>query len=450
MSEGGKSPVALSPFIAPLAADARDRLLALLGLGDSVVSAKMGARSAGSREWLAELTTRLPSGQMLELRVNAAAPNQPALFRTRTLAVSYTSGGGDPFADAADAAFLAALRQRLERADTGSATAAEFTAALARYRPFLPVKDEDYRLIFSGGEQPVGLLWLGFACDQDCRMCWQGRDWPAPPDEVFDRWLDELCAAGVSGLILSGGEPTLHPRLPEWIARARVARVHVTLETNAMRLAEPNYLDQLRAAGLGDLVVSLHAADAAVSDALTGTTGGFARTLAGLRQILATDLLLGIHCVVERDNFAGLEDHARFVAAELRRGEHGVRRVSYSFPIAYHRRELYRDAIPTFDELRPHLSAAIRVLRAAAIEVRFLGMSGFPVCAVESPQFEIHRLPARERDDNRSDRRFVDPCGECAVRDRCLGVHKTYVAAHGGRGVIPLRADAVAAAARRQ
>lgn len=432
----------LSPFVAPLAAATRDRLLAVLDLGDRLLGASLGPRSAGSGDWLAEIVVRLPSGKQLPLRVDAADPARPALFRTRHLALSYTSGTVDPFADAADAAFLNSLRERIDRADSPgnpSVTIAEFLAALSRYRPFLPVKDEDYRLLFGAGAEPVGLLWLGFGCDQDCRMCWQGRDWPAPPDEVFEHWIDQLCAAGVSGIVLSGGEPTRHPRLADWIARARAARTHVTVETNGMRLAEPGYLDGLRAAGVGDIVVSLHAADASLSDSMTATAGGFARTVAGLRCALDAGVPVGIHCVVERANVASLADHARFVASELRSGGRGVRRVSYSFPIAYYRRELYRDAIPPLDDLRPHLSAAVRHLRAAGIEARFLGMSGFPVCAVESPEEELHLLPVSVADDQRVDRRFVDPCVDCAVRPRCLGVHHTYVQAHGGRGVVAVR-----------
>jgi len=432
---------ALTPFVAPLAGAARERLLAALGLGDRVIDAMLGPRSGGASEWIAEIRVRLPSGRTTVLELSAAAPRRPALFHTVHLACSYRSGGGDPFTDARDAALFKALRARLTHLDAPGATDAALTAflrALDTYRPYLAVKDEDYRIVFRGGADPVGLLWLGFGCNQDCRMCWQGRDWPAPPDHVFERWLDELCSAGISSLVLSGGEPTLHPRLPRWIARARAAGVHVTLETNAIRFAEPGYLDALCAVGLVDTVVSLHAADAAVSDALTGAPGTFPRTVAGLRAALGKGLRVGVHCVVESANVGALDEHARFVAEELSAFEQRVRHVSYSFPIRYHRRELYRDAIAPFDVVRPQLSAAVRRLRGAGIEARFLGMSGFPVCAVEHAEAEAHQLPTSVPDDQRTDRTFVEACHACAVKPRCLGVHKTYAEAHGGRGVMPI------------
>lgn len=432
----------LTPFVGSLADAARDRLLEVLALGEHVLDAKVGTRAGGSTEWVAEINVRLPSGRTMLLDLSTADPHRPALFKTANLACGYRSGQDNPFADAGDATFLNGLRDRLTRLDSPAGAAPAVAAllqALDRYRPFLPVKDEDYRIVFLGGAQPVGLLWLGFACNQDCRMCWQGRDWPSPPDEMFERWLDELCAAGLSSLVLSGGEPTLHPLLPRWLARAQRAGLHVTVETNAIRFGEPGYLDELRAAGLGDVVVSLHAADAATSDLLTGVPGSFERTVAGLRKALEAGVLVGVHCVVERANVGALEEHARFVAEDLRVGDRHVRHVSYSFPIAYRRRELYREVIPPLDEVRPHLSAAVRRLRRAQIEVHFLGMSGFPVCTLESPAAEVQQLPVSIPDDQRSDRTFVEPCEDCAVKPRCLGVLKPYAEVHGSRGVVALR-----------
>jgi hypothetical protein len=433
----------LSPYVSALADTARDRLLALVDLGEQALSSRIVPASSDSHEWRAEMDVRLPSGSTVALDFHSALPPRPAWFHTGHLSCSYRTQGTDPFADPADEAFLAALRQRLARLDPPPPAAvapgvAAFLAALDRYRPFAAVKDEDYRILFRAAHHSVGILWLGFRCNQDCRMCWQGRDWPAPPDEVFDRWLDELCGAGIGSLILSGGEPTLHPRLPHWLRRAARAGVHVTLETNAIRFCEPGVLDELRAAGLESVVVSLHAADAAVSDALTMAPGTFAPTVAGARAALAAELRVGVHCVVERGNVDGLEAHARFTANELRAGERRIAHVSYSFPIPYRRRDLYRDAIVPLDRLRPRLSAAAHILRRAGIDVRFLGPSGFPPCAFEDPASLAPLLPEVVGEEMRAERTFVESCSSCALRARCLGVHDAYVAQHGARGVVPV------------
>jgi len=433
----------LSPFVSTLSDAAGERVLALLDLGDHAVAARVGPATNGSLEWCAEVDVRLPSGDMATLDLQAVALERPAWFRTAHLAVSYRARGADPLADPRNDAFVTSLRERLNRLDPPALSApappvADLLTQLEQIRPFLPVQDKDYRIVFRGGTHPVGILWLGFRCNQDCRMCWQGRDWPAPPDEMFDRWLEEFRAAGVSNVILSGGEPTLHPRLPEWLRRAASAGMFATLETNAIRFTEAGYLGELLAAGLTSAVVSLHAADPAVSDGLTMTPGSFARTVEGTVAALAAGIDVGVHCVVERANFGELEAHARFVADELREGAHAISHVSYSFPIGYRRSELYRGAIAPLDELRPHLSAAVRILRERGIYVSFLGTSGFTPCAFDDPASLAPMLPEVVTEEMRDSRMFVESCSICALRARCLGVHTTYVEQHGGRGIAPV------------
>lgn len=437
-----KSP--LSPFVSRLADDARDALLALLGLDDRVVSARVGPVTNDPSQWQGEVETRLPSGDLLHLDFHSADPGRRAWFRTANLACSYRASGGDPVADPRNAAWLTELRDRLNESDPSGvpeppAAVADLLGALERYRPFLPVQDKDFCIVFHGAANPVGILWLGVQCNQDCRMCWQDRHWPVPPDEMFDRWLDELCAAGVTNIILSGGEPTLHPRLPEWLRRATEAGAFVTLETNAIRFTEPDVLAELVEAGLKSAVVSLHSADAAVSDEMTMTPGSFARTVAGAQAALDAGVDVGVHCVVERANVDRLEEHAQFVATQLRRGDRSATHVSYSFPIGYRRRELYRGAIAPLDQLRPHLSAAVRILRAADIYVSFLGTSGFTPCAYDDPAAIEPMLPQAVTDEMRASRTFVEACVGCSLRSRCLGVHETYVEQHGSRGVQPVR-----------
>ncbi len=435
----GERPI-LSPFVSNLAGAACDRLLAILGLGDRVVSACVGPAANGSMDWQGEVEVRLPAGDTVHLDFHAAAPDRPAWFSTANLACSYRVEGADPLTDSRNGAFLTDLRERLNRVDQPGLSApqplvAEFFEALDRYRPFLPVQDKDFCIVFRGGTHPVGILWLGVRCNQDCRMCWQDRDWPVPPDEMFDQWLDELCAAGVSNVILSGGEPTLHPRLSEWLRRTARANVYATLETNAIRFNEPDFLAELLDAGLNSAVVSLHSSDPVVSDALTMTPGSFALTVAGARSALAAGIDVGVHCVVERENLAGLEDHARFVALELREGDKAVSHVSYSFPIGYRRRDLYNGAIAPLDEVRPRLSAAVRILREHDIYVSFLGTSGFPPCTFDDPASLGPDLPDTVTDEMREGRTFLESCSSCSLRGRCLGVHEAYMEQHGGRGV---------------
>ncbi len=433
-------PQLLSPFVSTLAAAAGDRLAELTGLAERIRVVRIGPDSDAVADWRGEIEVELPSGRVLPLDFHRNTERRSAWFRSASLTCSYR-GKDDPLARAEDAVVLRAMCDRLAALDDpGRQNPAvdAFLSAVEKYQPFLPVKDEDYRIVFTGADHPVGILWFGFGCNQDCRMCWQGRSWPAPPDAVFDRWLAELIDARVGSLIFSGGEPTLHPRLPHWLRVAKAEAVHVTLETNAIRLIEPQFLAGLIDAGLESVVVSLHSAHGEVSDSLTRAPGSFVATVEGIRAALSAGLRVGIHCVVESGNVDGLESHARFVASDLSSARTRISQVSYSFPIAYRDREQYDGAIVPLDVLRPRLSGAAQILKEAGIEVRFLGTSGFPPCAYADPGSLLDSLPEVVSDDMRTDRVFVDACRPCALRERCLGVHKTYVDAFGGRGVEPI------------
>jgi hypothetical protein len=444
------APTPLSPFIGELASGVRDALVALLGLDPARVEAfdLTATRDAPAR-WNALLTVALPS-RSLVLDVSDPSLSPQAWFRTPHLAWSYraVSTDADPFADPVAARWLQALRERATRVD-GSPLATPAVRrvrdAVARYLPFAGHGDASYRLLMEGPDgPPTGILWLGFQCDQDCVVCWQRRVSTAPPPELFLRWLDEMLAAGAKGIILSGGEPTLHPALPDLARRARAGGANVILETNAIRLADDAFRRSLVAAGVGELFASLHAPDAATSEAITRAPGTHAQTVAGVEAWLRDGLPAGIHCVVERSNAAALAAHAAFVVERLAQphrdaaGASLLRRVVYSLPTRYADEERYRRGLAPLELVRPGLSAALRVLRGAGVEARILGMGGFPLCAVEDALAEQPRQEVSAAE--RGDRVYGLACGGCAARPGCGGLPTAYFEACGEGGLRPVQA----------
>lgn len=419
-----------TPWVDAYVSDARRAMGALIGVEESAVTAFALERAEGSG-WLARITVALPDGPVT-LEAFDRAMTRQAWFRGERLGWGYHSpAGDDPFQRPATALWLRALRDRALAGDKPAVMTPALREALdavSRYLPLAPGRDEDFRLLMPAPDGAVGALWLGVRCDQDCDVCWQNRRAAEPPAALFATWLDEMLAARPASIILSGGEPTLREDLPALVRRAKSQGAHVVLETHGMHLADDALRAVLRAARLDQLVVSLHSADAGVSDAVTRTPGGHARTLAGIEACLRDGLAVGIHAVVDARTAEGLAAHAALVLGRLR----GVLRVSYSLPTRYFDGGRYGAAMAPLDLVRPNLIAAVQALRAGGVEARVLGMSGFPLCATEEP------APRRDvSDGERGGRVLGAACEGCSARTRCVGVPTDYLAVFGERGLRP-------------
>ena len=191
-------------------------------------------------------------------------------------------------------------------------------AAAEAWWPFAGVCDTEFRKLSSSSQGPYGTLRLGYRCNQDCWFCWQDRRAPSPPLERFYGWLDEFHEMGVGAVNFTGGEATTWSELPALIRRAsRQHGMKTSLQTNAIRLARPDYTSALVDAGLDAVMASLHSADPKVSDAMTRAPGTHVRTMAGLEQALAAGLMVTVTCVVEAANGDGLAAHAQEIVDRL-------------------------------------------------------------------------------------------------------------------------------------
>ncbi len=95
-------------------------------------------------------------------------------------------------------------------------------------------------------------------CNLSCAYCNEYEKEIAPvPVTTLKRRMDKLRALGARTITLTGGEPTLHPRLPELIQYARrIGFFSVSLISNGFRLKE-KYIHLLNAAGLNEMQISL-------------------------------------------------------------------------------------------------------------------------------------------------------------------------------------------------
>ena len=107
-------------------------------------------------------------------------------------------------------------------------------------------------------------------------------------------------------IILTGGEPTLLPQLPNLVRYANRLGHIVGMNTNGRRLADDQLARRLAEAGLNHVQITLESHRPAVHDAMVATEGAFDETLAGIRSALQSGLHTITNTTLTRQN----QDHA--------------------------------------------------------------------------------------------------------------------------------------------
>jgi len=277
---------------------------------------------------------------------------------------------------------------------------------------------------------------VNFHCNQACEFCFVSTHLP-PPAEAAVRAAIERAGAEGAALVLSGGEPTLNPRLVEYVRLAkRVGVSAVELQTNATRLAERGLARALADAGLDRAMVSLHGSTAELSDAITGAPGTFASTVRGIDELVQTPVSLRLNfvfCRANRDDFSAFVD---FVAGRWRSGGAASSMdtgIVFSF-VGSHTDVVPRSRalIPSFTEIMPSLLTGLARARALGLRVGgFDSMCGLPLCLV--PAEERSQFSTAELAPGAGEGEFVkaESCARCAEGQRCFGVRRGYAELYG-------------------
>src|SRR5512140_2090634 len=117
--------------------------------------------------------------------------------------------------------------------------------------------------------------------------------------EIFAT-MDDLRAFGVPVLILSGGEPLLHPDIDAIAARAKAMGFYVGLSTNGT-LIDDERLPAIASVGFDYVGISLDGT-AATHDRFRRKQGAFDASLGGVRRCRDAGLKVGLRFTLTQDN----------------------------------------------------------------------------------------------------------------------------------------------------
>ncbi|MCB9568240.1 MAG: radical SAM protein [Myxococcales bacterium] len=157
----------------------------------------------------------------------------------------------------------------------------------------------------------IGYIQVVRHCNHFCGFC-SNPTTPYTHDlETMKVLVDDLVARGYFGVVMTGGEPTLHPELPEIVAYASARGLHVRMITNGWRLADRGFARELADAGLRLVHVSIYSVRPEVEAQLRGVEGTLERAFAALDNAAEAGVEVNINSVISRLNADHLDQNIR-------------------------------------------------------------------------------------------------------------------------------------------
>ena len=154
----------------------------------------------------------------------------------------------------------------------------------------MPSKDDIFKRAGPSREKRHWVR-LTKACNNHCVFCLDSEchdGTSLEPDEVLQDVKKGL-AQGAARLILSGGEPTIHPRFID-ILRQSSALGYGWIQaiSNGRRFAYQKFTRQAVQSGLREVTISMHGHDAESHDVQTMVPGSFDQSVRGIANLLQT------------------------------------------------------------------------------------------------------------------------------------------------------------------
>ena len=226
---------------------------------------------------------------------------------------------------------------------------------------------------------------LTYRCNLSCEFCYAGCSRTGLPEGWSEDAVmsdDDVCAAldairhdgRCPSVSFTGGEPTVRPALPRFIAHAKGLGMKVNIISNGQNL-KPKLVAKLRDAGLDSAQLSLEGPTAEIHDRIVNREGAFERLLAGAARLREAGIRVHTNTTISRSNVEHLEDIVDLIA------DRGHERLTMNFvlPCGTAKGALDEgDLQLTYSQMGPIL---LRVRdRAEARGVEFIWYSPIPAC----------------------------------------------------------------------
>jgi len=157
---------------------------------------------------------------------------------------------------------------------------------------------------------PVNVqLELTEACNLKCRFCYNSQQ-PILCSR-YKNIIDRLESEKVMEIVLTGGEPMLHPDFIKIVELCSTKFIKVQIQTNGTHITK-EMAKTLESFQVQSVNVSLHGFEE-TNDYLTGVKGSYKKALDGIKAMLSTNVMVVSNFVLTSKNISELPAHIDFL-----------------------------------------------------------------------------------------------------------------------------------------
>jgi sulfatase maturation enzyme AslB (radical SAM superfamily) len=146
-------------------------------------------------------------------------------------------------------------------------------------------------------------LELSNQCNERCVHCYIPHENKLSniDPELFYDVLEQCSQMGILNLVLSGGEPMMHPKFCEFIREAKNYDFAISILSNLTMLND-EIVAELKENRLSSVQVSLYSMNPKIHDSITQIPGSFSRTRDAILKLIQNDIPLQISCPTMKQN----------------------------------------------------------------------------------------------------------------------------------------------------
>lgn len=159
---------------------------------------------------------------------------------------------------------------------------------------------------------PFQVVWnLSRACNMKCVHCYEdagSRDKDELNSEQIKLGLEKMAQSGVTSIAFSGGEPTVHPHILDFISQANDLGMFAAMATNGYKLSRGKECTRYVENGLRFVQISVDGLEPKTHDKFRGVKGAWDRAIQAVENCVDTDLFVEVATTATEYNFQEIPD----------------------------------------------------------------------------------------------------------------------------------------------